>query len=49
MREDKTVIVADFGLARIISHATSSVRRSPKGELTVFDLFFNVYFDFLIF
>lgn len=25
------MIVADFGLARIISHATSSVRRSPKG------------------
>ncbi|KAL1502710.1 hypothetical protein ABEB36_007817 [Hypothenemus hampei] len=31
VREDKTVIVADFGLARIVSHATSSVRRSPKG------------------
>lgn len=35
VREDKTVIVADFGLARIVSHATSSVRRSsPKGTLT---------------
>ncbi|XP_066144217.1 LIM domain kinase 1 [Euwallacea fornicatus] len=32
VREDKTVIVADFGLARIISHATNSVRRSPKGN-----------------
>ncbi|XP_050292721.1 LIM domain kinase 1 isoform X2 [Anthonomus grandis grandis] len=31
VREDKTVIVADFGLARIISQATSSLRRSPKG------------------
>ncbi|KAH1011758.1 hypothetical protein HUJ04_001055 [Dendroctonus ponderosae] len=31
VRDDKTVIVADFGLARIISHATNSVRRSPKG------------------
>ncbi|KAG5881464.1 hypothetical protein JTB14_000892 [Gonioctena quinquepunctata] len=31
VREDKTVIVADFGLARIISHATNSARRvSPK-------------------
>lgn len=35
VREDKTVIVADFGLARIVSHATNSVRRSsPKGTLT---------------
>ncbi|CAG9768055.1 unnamed protein product [Ceutorhynchus assimilis] len=31
VRDDKTVIVADFGLARIISHATNSIRRSPKG------------------
>ncbi|XP_074030195.1 LIM domain kinase 1 isoform X2 [Leptinotarsa decemlineata] len=31
VRDDKTVIVADFGLARIISHATNSARRvSPK-------------------
>ncbi|XP_017786726.1 PREDICTED: LIM domain kinase 1 isoform X2 [Nicrophorus vespilloides] len=32
VREDKTVIVADFGLARIVSQATNSVRRSPKGS-----------------
>ncbi|KAF5271995.1 hypothetical protein FQR65_LT04976 [Abscondita terminalis] len=31
VREDKTVIVADFGLARIVSHDTGSVRRTPKG------------------
>ncbi|XP_044762849.1 LIM domain kinase 1 isoform X2 [Coccinella septempunctata] len=33
VREDKTVIVADFGLARIVSHNTDSVgrRMSPKG------------------
>ncbi|XP_018323597.1 LIM domain kinase 1 [Agrilus planipennis] len=32
VREDKTVIVADFGLARIVSHDTGSVRKnSPKG------------------
>ncbi|KAF7267474.1 hypothetical protein GWI33_019307 [Rhynchophorus ferrugineus] len=31
VRDDKSVIVADFGLARIISHATNSVRRSPRG------------------
>lgn len=31
VRDDKTVIVADFGLARIVSHATNSARRvSPK-------------------
>ncbi|XP_028153835.1 LIM domain kinase 1 isoform X1 [Diabrotica virgifera virgifera] len=31
VRDDKTVIVADFGLARIISHATNSTRKvSPK-------------------
>ncbi|XP_063927132.1 LIM domain kinase 1 isoform X2 [Zophobas morio] len=31
VREDKTVIVADFGLARIVSHTTNSARRvSPK-------------------
>ncbi|KAB0791335.1 hypothetical protein PPYR_03135 [Photinus pyralis] len=34
VREDKTVIVADFGLARIVSHDTSSVRRSsPRGSI----------------
>ncbi|KAK9753916.1 PDZ domain [Popillia japonica] len=34
VREDKTVIVADFGLARIVSQATNSARRiSPKGPL----------------
>ncbi|KAK5638346.1 hypothetical protein RI129_012641 [Pyrocoelia pectoralis] len=34
VREDKTVIVADFGLARIVSHDTNSVRRSsPRGSL----------------
>ncbi|KAK9892414.1 hypothetical protein WA026_019863 [Henosepilachna vigintioctopunctata] len=33
VRDDKTVIVADFGLARILSHNTESVSRrlSPKG------------------
>ncbi|KAJ8931150.1 hypothetical protein NQ314_015979 [Rhamnusium bicolor] len=31
VRDDKTVIVADFGLARIVSHTTNSARRvSPK-------------------
>ncbi|XP_065173211.1 probable tyrosine-protein kinase DDB_G0283397 [Atheta coriaria] len=30
VREDKTVIVADFGLARIISQNTDSIRRSPN-------------------
>lgn len=31
VRDDKSVIVADFGLARIVSHATNSARRmSPK-------------------
>lgn len=34
VREDKTVIVADFGLARIVSQATNSARRvSPKGPV----------------
>lgn len=33
VREDKTVIVADFGLARIVSHSTNSTRRvSPKSN-----------------
>ncbi|XP_057667372.1 LIM domain kinase 1 isoform X2 [Diorhabda carinulata] len=33
VRDDKTVIVADFGLARIISHATNSTRKvSPKNQ-----------------
>nr|CAI5868496.1 unnamed protein product [Callosobruchus analis] len=31
VRDDKTVIVADFGLARIVSHSTNSARKvSPK-------------------
>ncbi|RZC39440.1 LIM domain kinase 1, partial [Asbolus verrucosus] len=35
VREDKTVIVADFGLARIVSHTTNSARRmSPKTNST---------------
>ncbi|XP_071056945.1 LIM domain kinase 1 isoform X2 [Onthophagus taurus] len=33
VREDKTVIVADFGLARILSENTNSARRLPKGHL----------------
>lgn len=28
--QDKTVVVADFGLARIVAHETSSMRSSPK-------------------
>ncbi|CAH1163270.1 unnamed protein product [Phaedon cochleariae] len=33
VRDDKSVIVADFGLARIISHATNSARKvSPKNQ-----------------
>jgi LIM domain kinase 1 len=33
VRDDKTVIVADFGLARIVSHTTNSARRvSPKAN-----------------
>ncbi|XP_044261442.1 LIM domain kinase 1 isoform X3 [Tribolium madens] len=33
VREDKTVIVADFGLARIVSHTTNSATRmSPKRQ-----------------
>ncbi|CAH0548987.1 unnamed protein product [Brassicogethes aeneus] len=31
VREDKTVIVADFGLARIVSHTTNSARRVSTG------------------
>lgn len=31
VREDKTVIVADFGLARIVSHTTNSARRMSPG------------------
>ncbi|XP_014237967.1 LIM domain kinase 1 isoform X1 [Trichogramma pretiosum] len=34
VREDKTVVVADFGLARIIQNGTAPERTSPAGKYT---------------